>query len=129
MVSVILVVLTVMGVVPFMAPNDEEALRPTAAYVASGVVVAALAVVVGVLKPKVPVRGPGQTTAQYWAVPGVVSKVQMMWFLLDSASMIAAVAYAMTGHLLLAAVLAAAVAVFWWMGPNQFTVTPHNQRL
>jgi hypothetical protein len=72
------------------------------------------------VKPQVPERSPGQSPAQYWSRPEVASRVNLVWFLVEGAGVIASIAYFLTGLAAAAVMMAIAILAFWMVGPNVF---------
>jgi hypothetical protein len=90
------------------------------AYVIGGIAVVLVLIGVFVLKPAVPARRAGQTSAEYWAAPKTVQKAMSVWFIVQGAGTLAAVGFLMTGHAVAAAAMILAIAVFWIVGPETF---------
>lgn len=72
------------------------------------------------LKPQVPARRSGQTTAHYWADKQVTARATLVWFILDGGGIVAAVGHFLSGGPISAAVWMAAAAAFWMNGPRTF---------
>jgi len=98
-------------------PHDEAA--RVIAYTLSGVAILLLVLAFLVFKPRVPHRAPGQSFEQYWATPEVGAKALPVWFFLEGAGTLAAVAYLFTGEPVAAVTAGLAIAAFWLAGPKQ----------
>ena len=107
-----------MGVGPLL--RDDLATARIIAYAAIGVAATIIAVVILVLKPRVPARAPGQSVEQYWRTPASTQTVLLMWFLLEAGAVLAAVAFLLSGEVIAAVASAIAIAVFWMNGPQAF---------
>lgn len=114
----VFVVLAYVGVVPLLG-DDGAGLVIAYAFSGIGFVVTAIALLL--LKPRVPERRVGQSVEQYWSTPDVRAKVLPVWFLLEGATMVAAVGYLLTGELAAAIVAGAGIVAFWISGPQAFT--------
>ena len=82
--------------------------------------IALLAVALLVLKPRVPARQPGQTAEAFWSKLEVVSKVMLVWFLMEGAGVISAVGFLLIGGNVAAIVMGVTIAAFWMCGPATF---------
>jgi hypothetical protein len=89
-------------------------------YVLSGVGVVVIGVAVLVFKPKAPERRSVQRVEDYWADPEVVKTVPLIWFLLEGATMIAAIGYLLSANAVPAIVTLAGLTAYWLNGPNVF---------
>ncbi|HSC28413.1 MAG TPA: hypothetical protein VLD67_14135, partial [Vicinamibacterales bacterium] len=72
------------------------------------------------LKPRVPERQAGQSLEDYWARTDVREAVIRVWFLLEGAGVLAAVAFVLSRLPLAALVMLLAIAVHWVHGPARF---------
>ena len=104
------------GIAPTLSPDS---ITP-AAYMLSGFCGMLVAVALFILKPRVPDRRPQQSVEAYWSAPEVGAKVFVVWFVMDSAGMMAAVGYFLTGELVSAVAMGLAIVAFWLCGPNVF---------
>ena len=104
------------GIVPTLSPDS---ITP-AAYMLSGFCGMLVAVALFILKPRVPGRRPQQSVEAYWSAPEVGAKVFLVWFVMDSAGMMAAVGYFLTGELVSAVAMGLAIVAFWLCGPHVF---------
>jgi hypothetical protein len=110
-----ILVLEYLGIAPILR---RDSVTPVIAYALSGAGVVLAAVALLILKPRVPDRAPGQSVEQYWTRPEIGARVLPVWLLLESAGMLPAVGYLMTGELVTAFVAGLAILVYWWHGPD-----------
>lgn len=96
--------------------SDSRMIGNMLAAVSFMILTAALIIV----KPQVPDRQAGQSSAQYWSRPEVVSRVNLVWFLMEGAGVLASIAYFLSGSTVAAAMMAIAIVAFWFTGPNVF---------
>jgi hypothetical protein len=115
--AVIFLILRFAGLKPLL-PADQAS--DLIAYVISGIAVVLALVGVFVIKPAVPARRPGQTTAEYWSTPKTVQKAMSVWFIVEGAATLASVGFLMTGHAVASAAMILTIAVFWIVGPEVF---------
>lgn len=106
------------GIIPLM--NDPDATR-LLGYVFASIPLVAIALVLGLLKPRVPSREAWQSVDDYWGVPEVSNLASVIWFMLEGSSVLAAVGLLLTGKQEVAGSLALAVACYWWLGPWAFS--------
>jgi len=90
------------------------------AYVLAGIRVVLLLIGLFVLKPGVPARRVGQTSAEYWATPATIKKAMSVWFIVEGAGTLASVGFLMTGHVVASAAMVVSIVVFWIVGPETF---------
>jgi len=113
--AAIFLILRLAGVQPLLHADPTSDLI---AYVMAGIAVVLLLVGVFVLKPGVPARRSGQTSAEYWVTPKIVQKAMSVWFIVEGAATLASVGFLMTGHIVAAAAMILAIVVFWMVGPE-----------
>lgn len=101
-----------------ISPSGDAA--PIISYVFSGIVVALVMVAIGVLRPRVPARSPGQSVESFWMTPAVAARALPVWFVLEGAGVFGLVGFLVTGAPMVAGFAALAIAVFWWSGPESF---------
>jgi hypothetical protein len=70
------------------------------------------------MKRRVPARMLGQTPEQYWRTPATAQAALVFWALLEGAVMVATVGFFLTGLMPVAAVIAAALVIYWISGPS-----------
>jgi len=104
--------------IPEVRPPGQ--VTSTLAYAMSGIGVLMAAVALLVLRRRVPASRHGQSEDQYWARPEVAAAVMPVWFLLEGASIIAAVGYLFTAAPVTAAAAGILMAAFWLNGPASF---------
>jgi hypothetical protein len=110
-------VMRFLGRLPLVPPDNATAII---GFVFSGVVAAIVIVAIGVLRPRVPARSPGQAVEAFWTTPAVAAKVLPVWFVLEGAAVLGLVGFLVTGVPMVAGFAALAIAVFWWSGPDSF---------
>src|SRR5262245_11397536 len=103
------------------ATSDIGADGQLPAYVIAGVSFLLGAAALLILKPQVPRREAGKTVEAFWADPNVTPKALLFWFILEGASVMAALAYFLGAGPIAAILLVANVALFWMNGPGVFT--------
>ena len=89
-------------------------------YLFSAIGVTMLGTSLLLLKPQVPARRSGQTTAQYWADKHVTARATLVWFILDGGGIVAAVGHFLSGGPISAVVWMAATTAIWMNGPDVF---------
>ena len=119
-VSVLALVFVGLRSAGFAALMPADDFTRIVAYVMSGITGILLIVGVFVLKPRVPARKPGQSTAEYWSTPETVKQIMLVWFLIEGAGVFSAVSFLMTGHAAAGATMVLAIVVFWIVGPDTF---------
>ena len=97
-------------------PGSEQQL----AWIMTGISLAVGATALLVLKPRVPERRPGQSVQEYWSNIEIAGKAMTVWFLLEGAGMLAAIAFLLTGVSAAGLVMALTIVAFWMTGPNTF---------
>jgi hypothetical protein len=117
MLGAVFLFLRTTGVEPISASDD---LASVIGYGLSGVAVVLLAVAFLLLKPRVPEQGPRQSVDEFWSAPDVIQKVFLVWFLMEGAAVIAAVAFFLGGSPVSALAMVLAIVVFWLNGPATF---------
>jgi hypothetical protein len=116
--AVVFLVLRSRGV-PAALPPGEVTMGLAYGMSAIGVVMAAAALLF--MRRRVPVRRHGQSEEQYWARPDVLTAVLPVWFLLEGASIVAAVGYLMTAAPVTAVTAGILIGLSWLNGPASFT--------
>ena len=97
-------------------PIDEHALSSLLPAVS----LAAVAIGLFVLKPRVPSRQPGQSIDQFWASSDSVGPINLFWFVMEGGAVLGAISYLMAADTASAAVMLIGVGAFWLSGPNLF---------
>lgn len=115
--ALVFIVLRLAGLPPLLRPDPSSELI---AYVLAGIAMALLAVGLFALRPGVPARRAGQSSAEYWSAPKTVQKAMLVWFVIEGAATLASVGFLMTGHLAAAAAMVVSIVVFWMVGPETF---------
>ena len=105
-----------LGRAPLLSPDDEFSV--TLAYMLSAIAVVVVAIALGVRKPKVPERRPGESVEAYWKRPEVGAAAFSVWFLMEAAAVLTTVGYVLTGHPVVLLVMGLAIAAYWMTGPN-----------
>jgi hypothetical protein len=90
------------------------------AYVLTGAAMVLTALAVFIFRPRVPRRSPAQSVDQFWSTPEVAAKMLRIWFYLEGAATLAGAGYLVTGEPVTAMAAIAAIAAYWWCGPNRF---------
>jgi hypothetical protein len=116
-VAAALVIARVSGLGGGESPAQDLA---TIGYSMAAISIVMIVVSLGVLKPRVPGRRPGQSVAAFWADPGVTARATPVWFLLEGAAVVSAVGYFLSGLAVAALMIAVAIGAFWIAGPNSF---------
>jgi hypothetical protein len=106
----------VIGVAPF-PPGDSTA--SAVAYALAAIAAAQVGVALLVLKPRVPQRMLGQSLDEYWSAD-VAGKCLIVWALIDTAGMLSAVGYLLSGATVSAIAAAIAIVLYGITGPGSF---------
>ena len=114
----IFIVLIALGRGPIMPP--EPGSPPWLAYAFCAISVVLVVVALVGLKPRVPERRPGQSVDQYWSDPAFAAHVTRVWFALEAAATLSALAVFMVGGPITMLAMGLAIVVFWMTGPNAF---------
>jgi hypothetical protein len=103
---------------PLLTPDDD--FLPALAYTLTCIAAIVMGVALGVRKPKVPERRPGESVEAYWKRPEIGVAAFGVWFLMEAAAMLTTIGYALTGHPVILLAMGMAIATFWMIGPNVF---------
>lgn len=106
------------GIGPLLREPGDPVI--TLAYAMGGISIVILVAALMFVRQQVPERRPGQSVQAFWSEPAVISKVHLVWFLLEGAAMLSLIAFLLTGHVLPAVAGAACIVAFWMNGPNAF---------
>ena len=109
--------MTAVGRAPLIPGDDSIA---AIGYGLCGIAVVMAAVALVVLKPKVPERRPGISVDQYWADTNVLAAIVRVWFSLEGAATLSAVAFLLAGGPVALITMCLTLAAFWLTGPNLF---------
>ena len=90
------------------------------AYALSGISALQIVVALFVIKPRVPARSAAQSVEEYWSSASTTQQVLLVLFVLESAAVVGAVGFFLTGDLLPAMVAGIAIGVFAWSRPSAF---------
>lgn len=104
------------GIVPLEGAESSSLV----AYTLAGIGALQVATAFVMLRPRVPVRSPGQTVEQFWATPSSTQAVFLVWFVLEAAAVLSGVGFFLTGDPVPALVAAVAILAFAWTGPSSF---------
>jgi hypothetical protein len=115
--AAVFLVLRFSGFAPLMPADDGSQLI---AYVMAAIAVVLVLAGIFILKPRVPSRARGQSSAEYWAATATAKRALSVWFILEGAATFAAVGFLMTGHAVAGAAMVLAVVVFWIVTPETF---------
>jgi uncharacterized membrane protein len=118
--AAIFIVLRLAGLPPLLHADSTSDFVAYVAYVLTGIAVVLLLIGLFVLRPAVPARRAGQTTAEYWATPKAVQKAMSVWFIIEGAATLSSVAFLLTGHVVAAAAMVVSIVVFWMVTPEAF---------
>jgi hypothetical protein len=116
--AAIFVMLTYTGTAPLLPKGDDGAAM--IAYALTGIVALLLTVAMVFLRPRVPERRLDQSVQAYWATIENASAALLVWFVLEGASILAAIGFLLTGHLAPAVAMLVGITVFWLNGPETF---------
>ena len=103
-----------------ISPLQGSASESLIAYVLSGISALQMVVALFVIMPRVPARSAAQSVEEYWSSPSTTQQVLLVLFVLESATVVGAVGFFLTGDLLPAMVAGIAICVFAWRRPSAF---------
>jgi len=86
----------------------------------TGVAVVQLAVAVLMLRPRIPERLSNVDREAYWATAAARTAALLVWAVAEGATIVALVAYLLTGLALAGAMALVAIATFVWLRPGGF---------
>jgi len=115
-VAAVFLLLNFRGIVPLQGAGSASLV----AYVLSGICTLQIVAALLVLRPRVPTRGTGQSVEQFWSTPSSTQAVLLVWFVLESATVLSSVGFLLTGEPLPAVVAGAAILAFIWNKPDTF---------
>ena len=107
-----------LGIGPLLKETEGDS--SLLGYLMAGLALAIIGVARLVLKPRVPERRPGQSVQDYWSSTDTAGRIMLVWFLLEGGSILAAIAFLLTGVAAAGLVMAGGIALFWLTGPNAF---------
>ena len=116
--AAVFVGLLAFGIGPLLKETEGDS--SLLGYMIAGLAVIIIAVARLVLKPRVPERRLGQSALEYWSSTETAGRIVLVWFLLEGGSILAAIAFLLTGLPAAGIVMAAGIALFWLTGPNAF---------
>jgi hypothetical protein len=91
--------------------GHEEPTVPTIAFAMAGISAVLIGLALFVVKPRVPKIQPGQTEQQYLATTSNVQSLNLLWFVLEGATVLSVIGYLLTGHLAVTATMLVGVAL------------------
>ena len=93
--------------------------NPIAGFVPAAVALVLLGAAFGVLRPRVPVRRPDQSSAAYWLGGDARTSAFLLWTIVDAAGMAAWVGYFLSGQIAAAVVALIAIAALIVFQPSR----------
>jgi hypothetical protein len=99
---------------PVLVPDSAT---PVIAFSFAGIGLTIVAFAVLLVRARIPERGAGEGSNDYWANGSVRQRSLLLWILCENAGIIAATGFLLTGHLAALLTLAIALIALAWFAP------------